>query len=64
MKNKEVNKMDEKDMIGKRIEKIKITGDSVWIVLEDGTALDYTASDDGDSCWTIFKVKVNDKTNV
>ena len=53
--------MDEKDMIGKRIKTIKITGDSVWIVLEDGTCLDYTASDDGYSCWAIFKV--NEKTN-
>lgn len=48
--------MTEKDMIGKRIEKIEITGDSVWIVLEDGTCLDYTASDNGYSCWTILKV--------
>ena len=46
--------MTEKAIIGKRIEKIEINGHFVKIVLEDGTCLDYWASDGGYSYWDIY----------
>lgn len=48
--------MTEKDMIGKRIEKIEVNGYVVRIVLEDGTCLDYMSSDGGYSSWNVYKV--------
>ena len=43
----EKEKMDERDMIGKRIENIEINGNTVRIDLEDGTHLEFWASDGG-----------------
>ena len=40
-------KMDERDMIGKRIENIEINGNTVRIDLEDRTHFEFWASDGG-----------------
>jgi len=47
--------MNEKDLIGKTIEKIDIDGYGVEIHFTDGTELVYNASDAGYSCWDISK---------
>ena len=52
-----MDKKDEIDMIGKRIQNIEVNGYKVRIVLEDGICLDYDASDGGYSCWDIYKVE-------
>ena len=47
--------MNEKDLIGKTIEKIDIDGYGVEIHFTDGTELVYSASDGGYSIWDILK---------
>jgi hypothetical protein len=47
--------MDEKDLIGKTIEKIDIDGYGVEIRFTDGTEFVYNASDAGYSSWDISK---------
>ena len=47
--------MDEKDLIGKTIEKIDIDGYGVEIRFTDGTEFVYNASDAGYSTWDISK---------
>ena len=47
--------MDEKDLIGKTIEKIDIDGFGIEICFTDGTVFEYNASDSGYSCWDISK---------
>ena len=47
--------MDEKDLIGKTIEKIDVDGYGVEIRFTDGTEFVYGASDGGYSSWDISK---------
>ena len=47
--------MNEKDLIGKTIEKIDIDGYGVEIRFTDGTEFVYNASDGGYSGWDISK---------
>lgn len=47
--------MNEKDLIGKTIEKIDIDGYGIEIRFNDGTEFVYNASDGGYSCWDISK---------
>jgi len=52
--------MNEKDLIGKTIEKIDIDGYGVEIRFTDGTVFEYSASDGGYSYWDISKVGEKD----
>lgn len=47
--------MNEKDLIGKTIEKIDVDGYGIEISFTDGTEFVYDASDGGYSCWDISK---------
>ena len=47
--------MNEKDLIGKTIEKIDVDGFGVEIRFTDGTEFVYNASDGGYSGWDISK---------
>ena len=51
--------MNEKDLIGKTIEKIEVDGYGIEMRLTDGTMFVYSASDGGYSNWDITK---NDST--
>ena len=47
--------LDEKNLIGKKIKNIQIGGFGIYLVLDDGTILDYKSSGEGNSCWDIMK---------
>lgn len=47
--------MEDKDLIGKTIQEIEITGFGITLVTTDGIRLEYGASDGGYSCWDISK---------
>ena len=47
--------MENKDLIGKTIQEIEITGYGITLVTTDGMRLEYNASDGGYSSWTIEK---------
>ena len=49
--------MTEKELIGKKITAININGFEVEIIVEDGTTLNYQASDGGYSNWEISNPK-------
>lgn len=40
-------------LVGKRIRALELSGFSVRITCDDGTCLEYEASDGGCSCWTV-----------
>lgn len=39
-------------LIGKKIRALEIDGFRIWLTCDDGTRLEYMASDGGYSCWT------------
>lgn len=42
-------------LAGKTIHKANVRGDRMVLEFEDGTALDYSESDGGCSCWSLLK---------
>lgn len=46
--------MDEQDLKGKTIKYIRVDGFEIYIVFEDGTIFEYSASDDGCSSWKVY----------
>ena len=47
--------MENKDLIGKTIQEIEITGYGITLITTDGIRLEYGASDGGYSSWEITK---------
>lgn len=54
--------MNEKDLIGKTIEKIDLDGFGIKVTFTDGTILTYVSSDDGFSLWDIVGSEKNAPT--
>ena len=55
--------MSEKDLIGKTITKIDISGYGVFMTVDDGTTLYYWASDGGYSSYEICEEEADDEDN-